>query len=148
MSHKITEWNGEYGDCPTCGVVKVYVKESRGKMYASCSVKSKSEAKSNRKTNTNKNANLVRKYNISLLEYEEMMEEQGGRCAICKRTTDKFVVDHDHACCPGDKSCGDCVRGLLCNPCNLMLGFAGDSLKVLDEAINYLRASQGAQYEG
>ena len=33
-------------------------------------------------------------------------------------------VDHDHACCPeGGRSCGKCIRGLLCMECNKYLGF-------------------------
>jgi len=149
MSHKITEWSNGYGDCPTCGIVKVYTKTSRGKQYASCSVNAKAKGVANRKTHTNKQANLIRRYNMTLLEFEEMVKSQDGKCAICKRTTEKFVVDHDHACCDGEISCGDCVRGLLCNSCNTMLGFAGDNIQTLNAASKYLaRAAVSNQYEG
>ena len=39
-----------------------------------------------------------------------------------------MVVDHDHACCPGQVSkCGRCIRGLLCNRCNMVAGALGES---------------------
>lgn len=74
---------------------------------------------------------LLRMYNITLERYLEMLAEQGGVCAICKqpetakRRTDGPVllsVDHDHSCCPGKKSCGECVRKLLCHLCNHIVG--------------------------
>jgi hypothetical protein len=37
--------------------------------------------------------------------------------------TETLVVDHDHKCCSGRRSCGKCVRGALCNRHNLYLGF-------------------------
>jgi hypothetical protein len=56
------------------------------------------------------------------------------RCALCRRTfyTGKnhgvgsggLAVDHDHNCCQTGKSCGKCVRGLLCSTCNRSLGHA------------------------
>lgn len=70
----------------------------------------------------NKKWHLKRQYNITLDWYNEKLSEQGGGCAICnkKPSEGRFLsVDHDHACCPtGGKSCGKCVRGLLCVTCN------------------------------
>lgn len=57
--------------------------------------------------------------------YFQILEAQGGVCGIClgPQGYKRFSVDHDHACCPGEVSCGSCVRGLLCNECNMKLGF-------------------------
>jgi hypothetical protein len=72
---------------------------------------------------------LLHRYGVTPEWYDETLEAQGGHCAICPATehggTGKinFAVDHDHACCPGPRSCGKCVRGLLCLRCNNSLGW-------------------------
>lgn len=68
-------------------------------------------------------ATLKYNFGITVERYEEMLARQGGVCAICKRRPGKrrLAVDHDHSCCPGRRSCGKCVRGLLCKACNYQL---------------------------
>lgn len=75
----------------------------------------------------NRRANkLVWKFNITEEEYDRLLEKQNGVCAVCERPEALIIrgkvvnlgVDHDHACCPGKRSCGKCVKGLLCSTCN------------------------------
>ena len=40
-------------------------------------------------------------------------------CGICGTSDGRMVVDHDHECCPGHYGCRSCIRGTLCNDCNL-----------------------------
>ncbi|HJD78661.1 MAG TPA: endonuclease VII domain-containing protein [Corynebacterium pollutisoli] len=87
---------------------------------------------------------LRSRYHITLDDYLTMLEEQGGGCAICGMVEfgDKRIarlhVDHDHSCCPGQLSCGECVRGLLCRGCNTALGNFGDDAVRLLRAVEYL----------
>lgn len=75
-------------------------------------------------------------YGISLGDYNSMLVNQGGVCAICfsddvgKKNAKYFYVDHDH-------KTGE-VRGLLCHRCNTFLGHARDNLATLVGAIYYL----------
>lgn len=72
---------------------------------------------------------IRRKYRMSDNDYRALLESQGGKCAICGTQPGKkhFDIDHNHACCPGGGSCGECVRGLLCGGCNKRLGVLEDS---------------------
>lgn len=86
---------------------------------------------------------LMAKYRLTLLDYEEMLADQDGRCGICK-TVDPggrgtFHIDHDHHCCPSEKTCGHCIRGLLCYACNTLLARANDDATLLQSAIRYLK---------
>ena len=80
--------------------------------------------------------------NLTFEQYEQILKEQDGCCAICKRdkpiSRKHFDVDHDHKCCSGSNSCGVCIRGLLCQMCNKMLGNAKDDVDILRAAIKYL----------
>lgn len=94
-------------------------------------------------------AQQARKFGISIDKLREMEDEQGGRCAICGESEvagRRMAVDHDHDCCPGKESCGECVRGLLCKRCNQGLGHFRDDPKLLISAARYLEASRGDKY--
>jgi len=92
-----------------------------------------------------KRAGLLRKFNMTPADYDERLAAQGGVCAICRqpethrhRGTGPVValsIDHDHRCCPGTGSCGNCVRGLLCDRCNV--GRFPDDPALLRAAADY-----------
>lgn len=88
----------------------------------------------------------LRRHGMTVEQYEKMVADQGGCCAICG-TDDpgkpSWSVDHDHDCCSGPRSCGLCVRALLCTRCNMGLGFFGDSPARLIAAAAYLGARNG-----
>ena len=85
-----------------------------------------------------KRGNLIKNFKITLEEYNQILENQNGVCAICGREETmeysngrikQLAVDHDH-------KTGK-VRGLLCNSCNRGLGLFMDSSLYLKNAINY-----------
>jgi hypothetical protein len=84
------------------------------------------------------NRKRERKHGVGYAEYLAMLDAQGGVCAICGGTTQRGLsLDHDHA--TGQ------VRGLLCDRCNPMLGYARDDIAVLQAAIEYLAKWSGIQ---
>lgn len=75
---------------------------------------------------------LKTKYGLTLEDYEEMLEAQGGGCLICgsKGGERGLAVDHSH-------ETGK-VRGLLCLNCNAGIGNLRDDVELLKKAIKYL----------
>jgi len=77
----------------------------------------------------------VKKFNITVEDYNRMLDDQGEKCGLCgieTCTTGKnFAIDHDHA--TGK------VRGLLCLACNTHVGWYERNkdamLKYLDEGL-------------
>jgi hypothetical protein len=63
-----------------------------------------------------KNADLKKRFGITIDDYDKMFAAQSGVCAAChgKPGQRALAVDHCHE--PG------LVRGLLCHPCNTALG--------------------------
>jgi len=76
---------------------------------------------------------LDRRYGISVEQYEAMLIEQCGKCDICDVEMGPGInpnVDHCHET--------GAVRGLLCNQCNQGLGYAKDSIEILQNMQRYL----------
>lgn len=79
------------------------------------------------------------------IDFNALWSQQMGLCAVCgkpmlpkgKELT-SVVVDHDRNCCSGNKSCGKCVRGLIHNQCNRILGMARDNEDLLQGAAAYV----------
>jgi hypothetical protein len=74
--------------------------------------------------------NLKDRYGITLADYMQMADRQGGRCASCGNLSQDLMVDHCHT--------SKKVRGLLCNTCNAIIGFASDNITILQLTIEYL----------
>lgn len=56
-------------------------------------------------------------------------------------STEKLHMDHDHSCCPRkgqSRSCGECVRGWLCLPCNLALGYLQENPRIIQGLLAYI----------
>ena len=86
-------------------------------------------------------ARRVRLFGLDRAKYDAMLAAQGGGCAICggpNRDGRFLAVDHDHRCCPGERTCGKCVRGLLCDSCNHAIGKFKDDPELLLRASKYL----------
>jgi hypothetical protein len=79
---------------------------------------------------------LSSEYNLTVEEYDNMLNEQGGTCAneSCNYGLDddhKLYVDHCHAT--------GTVRGLLCHWCNSAEGYLKSSPEVAQGLLNYMK---------
>ena len=73
-------------------------------------------------------------YGITSEQYYLIEKHQKFKCAICEtdkpQIFDKWQIDHCHKT--------NNVRGLLCENCNKLLGYAKDNQTILKNAIMYL----------
>lgn len=130
--------------CTKCGILKpkdAYYKEKRSKqgIQSMCKDCFKVWQQSDKGKIASRKAHLQQQYNLTLDDYDKMLQEQNNSCAICgtnvveceKGSGNHLAVDHCH-------STGK-VRGLLCASCNILLGKAKDNITILQSAINYLK---------
>ena len=76
---------------------------------------------------------VQRQYNLTPEMYWALYEAQGGKCGVCERATGatkRLAVDHDH-------KTGQ-VFGLLCGPCNVLLGRLGRKPDPYVRVLEYL----------
>lgn len=86
----------------------------------------------------NNHSHILHFYGLDRVRYGKLLVAQDYKCAMCKRKASKLNVDHDHSCCSGSKSCGKCVRGLLCTNCNMFIGRIETVSNIVKEAEHYL----------
>lgn len=74
-------------------------------------------------------------FGISVEEFDAIIEQQGGGCAICgaSKNTDGRQLHVDHCHNEGF------IRGVLCADCNLGLGKFADDPERLERAASYAR---------
>lgn len=92
-----------------------------------------------------KHQQLKRKFGISINEYNDMVAAQNNCCAICEKhetavykgKIKALAVDHDHE--------SGKIRGLLCQACNILIGYSNENEDTLIAAIKYLQKHNGTR---
>jgi hypothetical protein len=139
-SEKILEKQKEYEQSPLGKkTIKKYAQSEKGKIkfkkYKQ-SEKGKEIERKYRQSQTGKKvtrkSELKIKYNLTLEQYEKMMQSQNGFCLLCGGQGGKKALCVDHCHVTGK------IRGLLCDLCNRGLGYFKDNPKTLQNAIKYL----------
>lgn len=117
--HKIWE-NREENKAKRAIYIKSYAEKNKNKIAEYRKTYNKE------RISQEKDSYLKRKYNITLYQYQELLQKQDNLCSLCKKkcsSNKSLSVDHDHSCCSEKKSCGKCIRGLLCIMCNRNIGW-------------------------
>lgn len=86
-------------------------------------------ARNPRRKEQRKKAHVKARFGISLAEYEDFRREHPETCPLCRKRPAR-AVDHDHTT--------GVLRGVLCDPCNLVLGLVEDDVDTLRRMFLYL----------
>lgn len=94
----------------------------------------------------NYNSSRSRRFGKSWeIHWHTQIIRQKHRCAICRKKLERACQDHDHSCCPNlilvsgrrdRKSCGECLRGILCPFCNTRLGWVESLLLTIEVPVS------------
>ena len=131
--------------CSKCGkllpINQYYCHRNNKPMAAckSCLATADQEPARKEKIKAHRRKGNLRKYDLTEEQYQSLLEQQNGCCAICgsqtagRKAAQHFCVDHDH-------TTGE-TRGLLCHSCNLAVGHLKDSPGLCHAAANYLECN-------
>lgn len=80
-------------------------------------------------------------HHLSKEDLYSKLEDQNYRCICGEEFGELFpagkrrgwAVDHDHSCCIESFSCGECIRGILCDRCNKVLGLLQENENLLPD---------------
>lgn len=93
------------------------------------------DANKERKKILNRNYKLKNDFNLTTEQFDELLQKQGGVCAVCKNPNNvegrELSVDHCH-------STGT-IRGLLCQKCNVALGLLNEDESIIFNLLEYLQ---------
>jgi hypothetical protein len=127
-------------DCRDCGEIKPlteFYRKNATQCKPCANIATRQWQKSNKDAvkDIKRRTKLKAKYGLSLAEYKEMLEAQGGGCAICGSNDDGRNLSVDHCHVTG------AIRGVLCSSCNMAIGLLKDSAELLIRAAGYLSKS-------
>lgn len=86
-----------------------------------------------------KELDIKKLYGLTIQEYNDLLTKQNNKCEICHKEFDptqprSICIDHNHTT--------NKVRGLLCLHCNFTIGLAKENKRILQNAIEYLKAGE------
>ena len=113
--------------CKGCGM-EFFRSLSGKKIFCTDGCKSRYHSTQNRQANRWKR--IEKEYGITRFDWEQLMSNQNGACAICTVELRMPHTDHDHKT--------GRVRGLLCQKCNQAIGLMMESPENLMRAARYL----------
>ncbi len=131
--------------CPRCGDVKPRSEFPKGRykdgLASYCKPCANAYSRESHESDPGlrrrgKDKALTKYYGLTLKQYEKMVWDQDGLCAICgepqRESWGRYLhLDHDH-------ETGK-VRALLCAPCNMGIGHFEDDTERMEQAIEYLK---------
>lgn len=140
---------GRTANCANCGPVGIVGSGThRGQKQWKCKEAKRAWAKSDRRADwykawqkdyynrtggASQHKAWIKQYGLTPENYQQMLDKQEGKCAICKEkcsTGQRLSVDHCHTT--------GRVRGLLCRNCNRAIGLLKENREAILRAAEYL----------